>query len=395
MLLSITLPAQISITGSNTANNGNTSSLSFNNTIPAGNNMILIVGVTTKEKNITSVTFSGTAMTQLTLVTRAGMNVGLYYTLLGNLASSASGNVVANISTQDNVCIGAIYCSGVNQSTPFANTKTSSAQNSNAIITFTSAIGNLGLAMLGTLNTGVITAGSGQSTLWAVNNNHSNRLTSEPGAASITSNFSLGASADWAMIGTSLQAANVALDIDLKDLYVNCYSNYYQLDWQTLTEKNTDYFLVQRSLNLSDWTDVVHMKAAGNSQALKSYTYQDAFDAFSQVYYRLVEVDLDRSERILMIRSAQCAANAEDEIVIYPNPSQNTFFLNFKLKAAYGLSEIIIQDNLGKMQYRELVEIDQAKFSKMIHHQLVPGFYYLTINSPDGTCLKRLSFIAD
>ena len=327
LFISKPLSAQIAITGSNTSTTYNSNSITFANTIPSGNNMILIIGVTTKETGISSVTFSGTAMTQLTLVSQASLRVALYYRLLGNLSNSLTANVVVNIITNDNINVGAMHCSGVNQGSPFGDVKVAKAQSSNATVTYTSGNGNLGIAMLGALNTNAYSLGSGQTLRWSINGNHSNRLSTEPGTSTVTSSYSLSAT-DWALIGTSLQASNVSLDVDLKDFDVSCFNNYFQLDWETLTEKNTDYFKAQRSLNMLDWTDVCRIKAAGNAQVLRKYSYQDAFDALSLVYYRLIEVDLDKSEKILMVKNTQCAPNPEDDILVYPNPSHASVLIS-------------------------------------------------------------------
>ncbi len=393
LLLGNRLQSQIAFTGSNSAT-GSSNSLSKSITIPAGSNGILIVGVTTKEKNISSVTFTGTAMNQLTLVTQA-MRVAMYYKVLGNLGSSLTGNVVVNLASSDQVCLGAAFYTGVLQSAPLVNTQTNQGQSTSASVTFTSSSGNLAISMIGSLISNISSIGGGQTYRWSVINNHSSRMTEEAGASSNTMSYTLNSSTDWGIIGASLQASNVALDIDLKDFYVNCYPNYYQLNWSTATEKNTNYFRIDRSQNMLEWDEIARIKAAGNTVLLRNYEYQDEFDAFSDVYYRLVEVDLDKSEKVLNIKSAPCAEYKTDEIWIYPNPSIQSFMLNFKLKQVYGECDVVIQDNLGKVQYQERINLNTSKYSKMINHNMVHGFYHLSIITADGLCIKRIPFIAD
>lgn len=393
LLLGNRLQSQIAFTGSNSAT-GSSNSLSKSITIPAGSNGILIVGVTTKEKNISSVTFTGTAMNQLTLVTQA-MRVAMYYKVLGNLGSSLTGNVVVNLASSDQVCLGAAFYTGVLQSAPLVNTQTNQGQSTSASVTFTSSSGNLAISMIGSLISNISSIGGGQTNRFSVINNHSSRMTEEAGASSNTMSYTLNSSTDWGIIGASLQASNVALDIDLKDFYVNCYPNYYQLNWSTATEKNTNYFRIDRSQNMLEWDEIARIKAAGNTVLLRNYEYQDEFDAFSDVYYRLVEVDLDKSEKVLNIKSAPCAEYKTDEIWIYPNPSIQSFMLNFKLKQVYGECDVVIQDNLGKVQYQERINLNTSKYSKMINHNMVHGFYHLSIITADGLCIKSIPFIAD
>ncbi|MEI6019995.1 MAG: T9SS type A sorting domain-containing protein [Bacteroidota bacterium] len=394
LLLINRLQSQIAFTGSNSAT-GSSSSYVFANTVPSGNNVLFLVGVVAKEENISSVTFTGTAMTQLTLTSQGGMQVALYYKEMGNLASNVSGNVVVNLASPDQLCVGAAYYSGVLQSAPLVNTNVGKNQSTNASVTFNSSTGNLGISMIAVLSSNAITNGAGQTQRWSAINSQSNVFTQKAGANSVTMSHTIASSKDWAMIGASLQASNITLDIELKDFYVNCYSNYYQLNWSTATEKNTNYFKVERSLNMMEWTEIARVKAAGNSVLVNKYDYRDEFDVSSDVYYRLVEVDLDKTEKVLKIQIAPCAVNLIDEIWIYPNPSVQSFILNFKLKQAYGLSDVVIQDNLGKIQFEETVNLTNLKLSKMINHNLSPGFYHLSVISGNGVCLKRIPFIVE
>lgn len=66
-----------------------------------------------------------------------------------------------------------------------------------------------------------------------------------------------------------------------------------ELNWQTATERNNDYFTVFRSMNGEEWSEVGRVVGAGDSQAIVSYTLRDAFAPQGTILYRLRQTDFD------------------------------------------------------------------------------------------------------
>lgn len=76
-----------------------------------------------------------------------------------------------------------------------------------------------------------------------------------------------------------------------------------RLKWSTSTEKNNDFFTVERSTDGSHWTDIAVTDGAGTSTSHREY---EAFDnAPEQLinYYRLRQTDFDRTEKRFRIIS--------------------------------------------------------------------------------------------
>jgi len=70
------------------------------------------------------------------------------------------------------------------------------------------------------------------------------------------------------------------------------------LNWSTASEKNSDYYQVERSTNGMNFNHIGKVYAAGNSNEELSYTFKDDFSdiksiASSQLYYRIKQVDVD------------------------------------------------------------------------------------------------------
>ncbi|MBK7807576.1 MAG: hypothetical protein IPJ51_14975 [Saprospiraceae bacterium] len=70
-----------------------------------------------------------------------------------------------------------------------------------------------------------------------------------------------------------------------------------ELTWETASEINSDYFDVQRSFKGSEFESVGKVTAAGNSNRITSYAFNDNEIRLNGVYsYRLRQVDFDGTE---------------------------------------------------------------------------------------------------
>ncbi|HEY4205856.1 MAG TPA: LamG domain-containing protein [Puia sp.] len=65
------------------------------------------------------------------------------------------------------------------------------------------------------------------------------------------------------------------------------------LQWQTGQEENSKQFIIERSTDGSQFSDIGTLDAAGTSHTLKTYSFTDATPATGVNYYRIKEMDLD------------------------------------------------------------------------------------------------------
>jgi hypothetical protein len=69
------------------------------------------------------------------------------------------------------------------------------------------------------------------------------------------------------------------------------------LKWSTATEKNNDFFTLERSTDGNSWLDVAQVYGAGNSNSLKTYSAYDMVQEKTIHYYRLRQTDFDGKEK--------------------------------------------------------------------------------------------------
>jgi hypothetical protein len=66
-----------------------------------------------------------------------------------------------------------------------------------------------------------------------------------------------------------------------------------QVAWQTASEHNSREFVVQRSKDLREWSDLGRVAAAGQSARLQTYAFLDENPLLGVSYYRLRQLDHD------------------------------------------------------------------------------------------------------
>ena len=96
--------------------------------------------------------------------------------------------------------------------------------------------------------------------------------------------------------------------------------NQTQLSWATATELNSDFFEVQRSLDLINYEGIGQIKSAGNSRTKIDYKFIDEAPLPGINYYRLKQVDKDGSNEFSKIVAVNVTSDTPT-FVIYPNPA--------------------------------------------------------------------------
>jgi Secretion system C-terminal sorting domain/N-terminal domain of BNR-repeat neuraminidase len=98
--------------------------------------------------------------------------------------------------------------------------------------------------------------------------------------------------------------------------------------WSTASEVNSDYFVIERSYDALNWTEIGTVDAAGNSISQLDYLFRDSdLELNGTIYYRLSQFDFDgsRSDIGMQIVSVYCWENIAP--LIYPNPASESLFV--------------------------------------------------------------------
>lgn len=94
--------------------------------------------------------------------------------------------------------------------------------------------------------------------------------------------------------------------------------------WATTSEKNSDYFTLERSANGSEFTAVGKVQGARNSRAQLNYTFVDKAPLAATAYYRLRQTDADGTFSFSPVVTVKGTATAAHALAM-PNPGAGQF----------------------------------------------------------------------
>jgi len=153
------------------------------------------------------------------------------------------------------------------------------------------------------------------------------------------------------------------------------------LAWSTASEQNSSRFEVQRSENGSDFSTVGTVAAAGNSDKVINYQYEDRpLSNASIYYYRLKMVDKDGSTKysnVVIIKNSTSALST-----VYPNPARDRITININDNSLLN-SKAVITDLNGKVL--QTITLTQTATPVNIS-QYMRGMY--VVKFVDGSSVK-------
>lgn len=189
---------------------------------------------------------------------------------------------------------------------------------------------------------------------------------------------------EWGQFAITSTAAN-PLPVALTSLKVNATNGGAKVLWSTASEKNCDFFMVERSGNGTSFQTLGRVAGAGNSNTPRSYNYFDATPLAGTSYYRLVQYDFDGSKEIfgpVAFNNSKKGANAP--MVASPNPFSNDLNLRF-MSDKNGTWPMVIRNQSGQTVYNGTMEVTEGHndISLLLARQLRAGTYTITIGEGD------------
>ena len=183
--------------------------------------------------------------------------------------------------------------------------------------------------------------------------------------------------------------------LPLNSLYLRAYlmSSIIQLQWQVLSEKNINYFVVERSTDGLNFKPIASKKAIANGSILADYTLDDYNPLLGRNLYRIKQLNIDGSVAYSNTIKVDYAQNDMSSVSVYPNPIIDDFDIKFNQKGHYNLSLI---NSLGQNVWKQEVEITDSKQPIKMHKRDWPkGIYLLNILSSENNTITtvKLSII--
>ncbi len=185
------------------------------------------------------------------------------------------------------------------------------------------------------------------------------------------------------------QYANT-LPVELTNLTISAESDYHLVKWTTSSELNNDYFIVEYSVNGTDFTSLksVHSKAPnGNSSVALYYSYTNYKVKNGNNYYRLKQVDKDGKWKYSNIVELDGNGKVQNIIALYPNPVKQD-------------ATLTIAGNIGKDAKAKIINISGQTVKTAVVNSLNTPIYLEELKAgtyvlqyEDGANKKTIKFI--
>jgi autotransporter-associated beta strand protein len=182
--------------------------------------------------------------------------------------------------------------------------------------------------------------------------------------------------------------ANVPLSVELQNISAQVRGNSSLVSWQTASEKDNALFQIERSANATDFSPIGEVKGAGNSAAVKNYTFTDATPLSGVNYYRLKAVDYNGAATVSKVVSVNFSGKS-DKTAVYPNPTRDVLRVEFTASDA-SASTVQVTDLTGRVVLSQNVAVNKgANLLPLNVASLPSGAYFVKVNGDVKRFVKQ------
>ncbi|MBN2778058.1 MAG: T9SS type A sorting domain-containing protein [Bacteroidales bacterium] len=187
--------------------------------------------------------------------------------------------------------------------------------------------------------------------------------------------------------GMNPEICTSVLPVEIIDLTAEFTNNSTILSWQTASETNNDYFIVQYSENGKDFVDIGIVDGAGNSNTIQSYQFETE-QMLSLAYYRLKQVDFDGTQNLSKIIAVQNQENSIDLFINYSD--KNTIYITSQQE--YRNMKLMIIDVSGKTVFSQKHHLFAGE-NKIILNNIEKGLYIVSLIDENSEFRKQKRII--
>ena len=176
------------------------------------------------------------------------------------------------------------------------------------------------------------------------------------------------------------------LPVELTSFEAKWNNNATDLRWATASEKNSSYFVVERSASgTGEYQAVGRVNAAGSSSSARSYQLRDAEAGalgVNTLYYRLRQVDVDGSESFSPVAAVVVGKpGSTARLEVYPNPAGTAQEARLDFRNLPGGGQLTTYAETGQL-------VSQVQLAENAGRVALPalraGLYYVVLRDAAG-----------
>lgn len=194
-----------------------------------------------------------------------------------------------------------------------------------------------------------------------------------------------GDACSYSYVLTNVSGGCVLLPIELKNFDAKVKNGVVDLMWETMSERNNDYYSVERSVDARNFEVIKNIKGAGNSDTQKSYIVVDNNPLIGLSYYRLKQTDYDGKSHYSEIKTIEVGEEDKFTFNIFPNPLGNGVDLSLIFNSKKNdVITIVILNLTGEVISEKEITLDSANPVIQIKHKFEAGLYLVKVINKKG-----------
>lgn len=160
-----------------------------------------------------------------------------------------------------------------------------------------------------------------------------------------------------------------------------------ELRWATATEKNFEYFQVERAGSDLNFEAIGNVNSAGGLNIATSYTYLDNTPLNGKNYYRLKIVDLDGAYEYTGVIVAESTVTSKENVKVYPTIIDDSFTVELNGEFAMPVKMMLV-DAAGNTIYQST--LDATASTVEVPSNMKTGTYLVRLFTSDGQKAVRV-----
>jgi len=178
---------------------------------------------------------------------------------------------------------------------------------------------------------------------------------------------------------------NHPLPIELISFNAVCDGKNVNLNWSTASETNNDFFTMERSMDASNWEDVLNVNGAGNSSTANYYNASDNQPLPGNSFYRLKQTDYDGTFTYSGIVPVGCTDEATSFSLIsaHQGQQQNEIVLTFSATQGEHYSYNVFDDRGRLIENESGVAVEGYNEIHIFSNNVSEGIYMVNLQNAE------------
>lgn len=172
------------------------------------------------------------------------------------------------------------------------------------------------------------------------------------------------------------------LPIELGHFSADLDQDIVNVEWSTLSQRDNDYFTIERSSDGNNFESIGEVKGTGNSNEVLSYDFIDNEPVQGLSYYRLRQTDFNGETETFNAVAVKYIVEIEKVTIekAWPNPFKNDFKVQYTMGTDAEITISLANSN-GMQVFSDDVQsyTGENEYKFVSSSDLVPGVYFLNI----------------